>query len=171
MNFKINIFYVLLLSVFITSCSSDDVSSSQDISIVGLWRLDDVSLVELSMGGIDLISLLENSDLITDDLNIDQIIEDEFDEEIMLDFKADNTVTIFSEGVIEIGSYVINGDVVTITNDLSGEEQTLIIKTLNSDVLVFSSSFDGIDVSESGFPETLTAQPWNAVVDLTFNRL
>ena len=170
MNFKKPFFFVFLFSLFsLMSCSDDDSSDSQATSIVGEWSLNNVELVSVTMGGMDISDLLDTPGLNPEDLDFDDIIEDQFDEDSTLEFRADNTVSLSSDEEIEEGTYSINGDVLTI-NTNEEEALTFIIKTLDANSLVLTQQ-EELDFDDSDISNPLLTQPVEIEVDLSFNRL
>ncbi len=171
MNLKKSLFYVILFSVFtLMSCSDDDSSDTQATSIVGEWSLNNVELVSITIGGMDISDLLDTPGLNPDDFGFEDIIEDEFDEDFTLEFRADNTVTLNSDDEMEEGTYSINADVLTINSAEEDEAITFIIKTLDDNSLVLTQQ-EELDFDETDISNPLLTQPVEIEVDLSFNRL
>jgi hypothetical protein len=171
MNLKKSIFCALLISVFaLMSCSDDDSSDSQTSSIIGEWSLSNVELVSITMGGMDITDLLDTPGLNPDDLGFDDIIEDEFDEDFTIEFRADNTVSLNSDDEMEEGTYSINADVLTINSSEEEEAITFIIKTLDDNSLVLTQQ-EELDFDETDISNPLLTQPVEIEVDLSFNKL
>lgn len=173
MILKKTFFYLLLVSIVLTtSCSSDDSSASQEDLIIGKWTISNVALVSMNMGGIDVIALMESSGVDTQNLGIEEMIENELGENPIFEFKADNTLTITANGEVDQGTYQLEGDQLTITTQGDPEPDTSTVKTLTANTLILTDGFEGIDMSGSDIlPDLFTSQPWNGAVDLSFNRV
>ena len=122
------------------------------------------------MGGIDIYALMESSGIDQEDFNFEDMFADELGDDIIFEFKEDNTVTITSEGIVDTGTYVLDGTNLTITTSDEEEPQTLTIKSITDTTLVLTDGFEGIDLSGSELPEILTSAPWDALIDFNFTK-
>jgi len=160
-----NIVIAASLLLFFAQCNDESEEVGGTADLVGVWNLQSTD-VDLKVAGVPVTQFLQTLGLTPQQAEeFAEELEDDFsDQNLSIEFKADNTYTVSSGGIqVENGTWVLSGSTLSITA-AGDDSDSLEVLTLNSSTLkVRLTETEDIEIDDDGNTAEL-----NAVIEYTF---